>query len=149
MVYTVVHTQSRRFAMKAKSPAMAAFAAILIFGVAACGRPDLEDDLNFCLETLQQKPTSLLFGTEGSTRLCRCTTERLQARFPDASERWVAYSEQLNRRLEDRGVVGLVADSVWLQQAGTEMAEFVSAEIEIAGQCTEALIREWSEEKHR
>lgn len=81
-----------------------------------------------------------MIGTEGGEELCDCTVDRIAQSYPDAADQWEAYALEVTERLDRRGVLGMVADSVWLNSRGEEIAEFAAAQGEALSQCSQELL---------
>lgn len=106
----------------------------------ACAGVSIGEQVDLCEQTVQETGVALLVGSEGSTALCQCTVDSLASRFPDAGERWQLYATELQDRIERRGVLGLAADTLYLQTRGQEMAEFVEVQMGVLSYCGQQLM---------
>lgn len=113
--------------------------ALLLLIVSACEAISHDEQVQICESNLAETPASLLIGSEGMEEVCTCTVDSMAVRFPDAPQRWVAYQAELDRRVESRGLLGLMADTAWANSEGKEMMEFAAAQGEIVAACTAQL----------
>lgn len=116
--------------------------ATLLMVTIGCGPSAKAEIASGCKKWLQNEATALLLGSQGTNAVCRCTSDRLVERFPDATSRWEEYSASIEERLSQRGVLGMLADTSWQQSQGREMLEFAQAHGEITSACT----AEWVEQ---
>lgn len=112
---------------------------LLVLSVAGCEAISHDEQVEICQSNLAETPASLLIGSEGMEEVCTCTVDSLAVRFPDAPQRWVAYQAELDRRMESRGLLGLMADTAWANSEGKEMMTFAAAQGEIVAACTAQL----------
>lgn len=103
------------------------------------------EQVDLCERSMQEQPgLNLLLGSEGTTALCSCTVDSLAVRFPDAADRWVEYSMNVESRLERRGVLGMVLDTAWQSSEGRAITEFAAAHGEVIASCGKQLVGDWS-----
>ena len=124
---------------------------LLLYGVilagilvgTSCSDGENSKEMRMCEETAQTSPAILLVGTEGTAEICQCTVDSVATRVPNAAEKWTAFGEELQSRMDRRGIVGFMVDSSWNNSKGQEMASFARIQGEVLAFCTEKMLKEW------
>jgi hypothetical protein len=109
-----------------------------------CEGPDAawrSEAIDECQTTVDSTGALIIVGEEGKMELCSCAADSLQARYPDVSERWDEYATEVDDRFDRRGLIGLVADTTWINTRGVEMANFATGYLQTIAKCTELTVQ--------
>lgn len=110
-----------------------------------CSAAERAEQIAACERTLASTlQAQILVGREGSEQICRCTVDSIATIYPDAAHRWSLYTADMDRRLDNRGVVGVLADTSWARDQGREMVEFARVQAEVVIGCTGKTVSGWT-----